>query len=87
MSELTWEEASAVWGSRHGAGSDEVVRLLAIIDRLDGSLAAERATLAMTVARLGGTVEGHPTRRINFLQRIDELREIERYHLETRGGF
>ena len=29
--------------------------------------------LTMTVARLGGTVEGQPTCRENFLQRIDEL--------------
>lgn len=35
------------------------------------------AQLYMTVARLGGTVEGYPTARLNFLQRIDELREIE----------
>lgn len=34
-------------------------------------------TLAMTVARVGGTVEGAPTGRHNFLQRIDELRRIE----------
>lgn len=33
--------------------------------------------LAMTVARLEGTVEGQPTHRINFLQRIDELVRIE----------
>ncbi len=37
------------------------------------------AVLSMTVARLGGTVEGALTNRINFLQRIDDLRaEIER---------
>lgn len=33
--------------------------------------------LTMTVARLGGIVEGRPTERVNFLQRIDELRQIE----------
>ncbi len=33
---------------------------------------------SMTVARLGGTVEGNPTAKHNFLQRVDELREIER---------
>lgn len=31
----------------------------------------------MTVHRLGGTVEGAPTARINFLQRIDELVAME----------
>ncbi|HMQ23197.1 MAG TPA: hypothetical protein PKE00_11945 [Planctomycetota bacterium] len=38
---------------------------------------AKEATLAMTVARLGGFVEEKPTARHNFLQRIDELRQIE----------
>lgn len=42
------------------------------------------ATLAMAVARLGGKVEGHPTHRINFLQRIDELRRIEEERDEAR---
>lgn len=41
-----------------------------------------RAMLTMAVARLGGIVEGAPTHRINFLQRIDALREIERQHAE-----
>lgn len=40
--------------------------------------------LSMTVARLGGTVEDAPTHRGNFLQRIDELRAIERGD-STRG--
>ncbi len=31
----------------------------------------------MTIARLGGMVEGAPTCEINFLQRVDELRELE----------
>jgi chromosome segregation ATPase len=42
---------------------------------------AERNALAtqirMTVARLGGIVEGEPTKTINFLQRIDALRANE----------
>lgn len=38
----------------------------------------EEAVLSMTVSRLGGTVEGKPTQRVNFLQRVDELRDIER---------
>ena len=40
------------------------------IDRLEG-------VINMTVARLGGEVEGQPTERLNFLQRIDGLRTIE----------
>lgn len=35
------------------------------------------STLAMTVDRLGGEVEGAPTHCVNFLQRIDALRAIE----------
>lgn len=31
------------------------------------------AQRAMTVARLGGTVEGQPTSELNYLQRVDEL--------------
>lgn len=54
---------------------DEVQR-----SRLDHQ--SSEATLAMAVARLGGIVEGAPTHRINFLQRIDALREIERQHGE-----
>ena len=41
-------------------------------------LNCERAVLSMAVARLGGLVEGRPTHTGNFLQRIDELRRIER---------
>ena len=39
--------------------------------RLD--LECRDATLAMTVARLGGTVEGAPTHSGNYLQRLQEL--------------
>jgi len=55
---------------------------------LDGR--AERdAQIAMTLHRLGGTVEGAPTHVGNFLQRIDALREIERAALSlvTRDDF
>lgn len=40
-------------------------------------LEKELTVRAMTVGRLGGTVEGRPTHSGNFLQRIDELRKIE----------
>jgi chromosome segregation ATPase len=39
--------------------------------------AKNRAQTAMTVARLGGMVEGAPTHSGNFLQRVDALRESE----------
>jgi NTP pyrophosphatase (non-canonical NTP hydrolase) len=35
------------------------------------------AVLSMAVSRLGGLVEGQPTQRINFLQRIDALVVVE----------
>jgi hypothetical protein len=58
--------------------------LKAEVARLEAELAAARlahhcseGVLSMTVHRLGGMVEGHPTQRINFLQRIDELVAME----------
>ena len=41
--------------------------------------------IAMTVARLGGEVEGAPTHAGNFLQRIDALRKVERAALAPRS--
>lgn len=36
------------------------------------------AQIEMIIARLGGTVEGQPTSRLNFLQRIDQLVAMEK---------
>lgn len=47
-------------------------------DELAKERDGESCVLYMTVARLGGLVEGMPTARLNFLQRIDELRTIEK---------
>ncbi len=44
---------------------------------LEAENAELNAVLHMTVSRLGGNVEGRPTIRLNFLQRIDELVEME----------
>lgn len=52
-------------------------------DELLTDLAGANGVLAMTVARLGGLVEGNPTHRINFLQRIDALRKTEKTALEA----
>lgn len=47
-------------------------------DELRLNLECEKAVRSMTVDRLEGMVEGQPTHKGNFLQRIDELREIEK---------
>lgn len=52
-------------------------KLRAEVEELRLSRDCETGVLAMTVGRLGGQVEGQPTARGNFLQRIDELRGIE----------
>lgn len=57
--------------------AEEMLRLAARVAELEVEVAAKEATIHMAVARLGGEVEGAPTHRINFLQRIDELRGIE----------
>ena len=41
---------------------------------------ANESTIAMAILRLNGSVEGHPTNRVNFLQRIDALRAKERLY-------
>lgn len=46
---------------------------------------AKEGVINMTVDRLGGMVEGAPTYRVNFLQRIDELRRIESRGLNERA--
>jgi hypothetical protein len=67
-----------------------------LIERLKAELAEARlahhcseGVLSMTVDRLGGMVEGHPTQRINFLQRIDALvameSEVERLTRELKS--
>lgn len=56
---------------------DELDEVIAELEQSRLSHQSSEATLTMTVARLGGRVEGAPTHRINFLQRIDELRRVE----------
>jgi hypothetical protein len=57
--------------------SREILRLAELVRELEGTVEMRDGTLAMTVARLGGEVEGAPTHRGNFLQRIDQLRREE----------
>ena len=63
---------------------DNATQLADEVERLRLKVDSEGAVLAMTVARLGGMVEGHPTARLNFLQRVDELRGIERENARLR---
>lgn len=56
------------------------------ISELELDLKMREATLTMTVARLGGMVEGRPTALINFLQRIDELVTIERTYAAAKAS-
>lgn len=61
----------------HKAAAERLAEMSACIDQLRDELKHQDSVLAMTVARLGGTVEGRLTHRGNFLQRIDALRKIE----------
>jgi hypothetical protein len=54
------------------------------IKELTTRLEVREGTIAMAVARLGGMVEGAPTARVNFLQRIDELVRIEAAYVKAR---
>lgn len=60
--------------------ADEIDRQQARADQAELTIGVREATIHMAVDRLEGMVEGRPTHRGNFLQRIDELREIERRH-------
>lgn len=55
----------------------QIVALGELVRELEGIVAMRDGTLDMAVARLMGEVEGEPTHRGNFLQRIDQLRREE----------
>lgn len=56
----------------------EIEDLKARLAEAEQTIAARDGVLAMTVARLGGMVEGRPTERVNFLQRVDQLVAMEK---------
>ena len=56
---------------------DQISKLTRERDEARLAHQCSEGVLSMTVARLGGMVEGRPTHRINFLQRIDELVALE----------
>ena len=56
----------------------DLTRLRQEREELQKLVEARDGTLMMTVHRLGGMVEGRPTERVNFLQRVDELVRIEK---------
>lgn len=73
-----WDAVSHLATEGHGTLAFRVVqRERQLADALL-HVSMRDATLSMAVARLGGMVEGGPTSRVNFLQRIDELVEVER---------
>ena len=47
------------------------------IERLRAQRAAAEAAISSVVHTVGGTVEGHPTSEINYLQRLRELIRAE----------
>jgi predicted nuclease with TOPRIM domain len=67
---------------KFGVKAHNIIRAVdALLAERDGLKLKNDCLIAqrhMTIARLGGKVEGHPTCEIDFLQRIDELREIEK---------
>jgi hypothetical protein len=77
----------------HGAASQENMdaALAAITEAAKlrhevSLLKKERGAIEyMLCRRLGGTVEGQPTAAINYLQRVDELREIERQNVAAQA--
>lgn len=64
---------------------DHCKNLEAVNAELRLKLDCELAVREMTVARLGGKVEGRKTGTHNFLQRVDELREIEGAYAELKA--
>lgn len=89
---VTTARAIELIGGRDGSGSGpclpvepweahsalaDLIDARARLAETEAARDASEAVLSMTVARLGGEVEGAPTHRINFLQRVDALRETE----------
>lgn len=60
---------------------DAVVSLIHMLKTRETECMVLNGSINMLVDRLGGTVEGKPTHSGNFLQRVDELRDLEhKYH-------
>lgn len=55
----------------------EIANLRARVSECKLAHEGSEAVIHMAIARLGGLVEGRPTHRGNFLQRIDELVAME----------
>ena len=63
--------------SRSVRGACEKMAVAVAIAIHEERTAYYESILAMTVARLGGMVDGAPITRVNFLQRIDALIHVE----------
>lgn len=75
---IDWSIPDADFSADDEILAREILRLAEENVRLRLEVESRDATLHMTVARLGGEVEGAPTHRINFLQRVDALVRQER---------
>lgn len=56
----------------------EIDVLWSLLDKRDREIGMRDGTISMACLRLGGLVEGNPPGAHNFIQRIDELRAIEK---------
>jgi len=75
MSDLVKHARSYVANNAAESGADALIVELA--DRIEALEDAARAQMAAILGTIGGTVEGHPTSAINYLQRLRQLVEIE----------
>ena len=56
---------------------DEARRYAVNVEHWQGKAEGAEACISMVIASIGGLVEGRPTARINFLQRVRELVRAE----------
>lgn len=59
--------------------------LRARLDEATLQFRSSEALIASVISRIGGRVEGAPTQRINFLQRIHELIDVEREYISVEA--
>lgn len=77
--ELTERQGKGLIDAAHrlALSQTELQTERALREKVEKELEGERGVIAMVICRIDGEVEGRPTDRINFLQRIDQLVENE----------